>query len=293
MQELQANTEVKVRIGPFIDVTDYHTPETGVTLTGGGDNADEAELLKHNGAATVDLTSPAATWAAVSGCDGWYDLTLTAAHTDTEGQLTVVVQNDSEYNPVYRDFMVISQAAWASKYGDKDTGYMDINVKAVAADVLGVVSPHLMQTTTIATLASQVSFTLTAGSADDDALNGCTVRVTDSATGTQRALGMVADYAGATKTVTLDYDPGIFTMAVGDTIDIFAGQVNVKMINDSNDAAKSLQRSAAWFGNEGSDTRDDATTKTTTIRNFDDDADLYTVTFAVSGSTITRTWADA
>jgi hypothetical protein len=82
--------------------------------------------------------------------------------------------------------------------------------------------PQLLQNTTIATLASQTSFTLTAGSADDDAYNGAVVVVTDSATSTQKAVGSVSDYTGSTKTVTLSADPAIFTMAVGDTIDIIA-----------------------------------------------------------------------
>lgn len=82
--------------------------------------------------------------------------------------------------------------------------------------------PSLLQNTTIATLASQTSFTLTAGSADDDAYNGAIAVVTDSATSTQKAVGLISDYTGSTRTVTLAEDPGIFTMAVGDTIDIIA-----------------------------------------------------------------------
>jgi len=80
--------------------------------------------------------------------------------------------------------------------------------------------PDLLQSTTIATLASQTSFTLTAGSADDDAYNGAMVVVTDASTSTQKAVGLVLDYTGATKTVTLDADPGVFTMATTDNIDI-------------------------------------------------------------------------
>lgn len=125
MQLLKANTEVKVRIGPFVDVTDGVTPETGITLGA----ADEAELLKNNGAATVDISG--ATWSAVTNCDGWYDLTLTASHTDTEGLLTVVVQDDSECLPVFAHFMVLAEAAFGSMFTAKDTGYMDINVKNI------------------------------------------------------------------------------------------------------------------------------------------------------------------
>ena len=86
----------------------------------------------------------------------------------------------------------------------------------------GGTPPQLLQSTTIATLASQTSFTLTAGSADDDAYNDAIAVITDSATSTQKAVGTVSDYTGATKTVTLSADPAIFTMAAGDTIEIIA-----------------------------------------------------------------------
>lgn len=82
--------------------------------------------------------------------------------------------------------------------------------------------PQLLNNTTIATLASQTSFTLTAGSADDDAYNNSIIVVTDQSTSTQIAFGTISDYVGSTKTVTLSADPAIFTMAVGDTVDIIA-----------------------------------------------------------------------
>lgn len=83
-------------------------------------------------------------------------------------------------------------------------------------------APQLLVNTTIATLASQTSFTLTAGSADDDAYNGAIIVVTDQSTATQKAVGSISDYTGSTRTVTLSADPGIFTMATGDTVDILA-----------------------------------------------------------------------
>ena len=96
---------------------------------------------------------------------------------------------------------------------------------SLAADIAALstsAAPQLLQSTTIATLASQTSFTLTAGSADDDAYNGAIVVVTDQSTATQKAVGSVLDYTGSTKTVTLSADPGIFTMATGDSVDILA-----------------------------------------------------------------------
>lgn len=79
----------------------------------------------------------------------------------------------------------------------------------------------LMISTTIATLASQTSFTLTAGSADNDAYNRQLVVVTDAATSTQKARGIVSDYVGSTKTVTLT-SALAFTIAAGDSISIIA-----------------------------------------------------------------------
>lgn len=86
--------------------------------------------------------------------------------------------------------------------------------------------------TTLATLASQTSFTLTAGSADNDAYNGCVAVVHDIASGVQIALGVIADYTGSTKTVTLAADPAIFTMAAGDNISIFP-RPNVHTFTDA------------------------------------------------------------
>lgn len=82
-------------------------------------------------------------------------------------------------------------------------------------------SPNLLQETTIATLTSQTVFTLTDGSADNDAYNGQVVVVEDQSTAEQKSVGIVSDYVGATKTVTLS-TASVFTVAVGDTIRILA-----------------------------------------------------------------------
>lgn len=79
----------------------------------------------------------------------------------------------------------------------------------------------LMVDTTIATLATQTSFTLTAGSTDDDAYNNCTIVVEDVSTSTQKAVGMVLDYTGSTKTITLK-EALAFTIATTDKVYILA-----------------------------------------------------------------------
>ena len=80
----------------------------------------------------------------------------------------------------------------------------------------------LLADTTIASLTSQTEFTLTAGAPDNDAYNGCTIVVEDASTSTQKAVGVVDDYVGSSKTVTLLQDPGIFTMAATDKVYILA-----------------------------------------------------------------------
>ena len=80
--------------------------------------------------------------------------------------------------------------------------------------------PSALLNTTIATLASQTSFTLTAGPADDDALNNCNIIFHDVASAVQIGFGVVSDYTGSTKTVTLQAAPG-FTVAATDNVAVF------------------------------------------------------------------------
>ncbi|KKM45259.1 hypothetical protein LCGC14_1560990 [marine sediment metagenome] len=86
-----------------------------------------------------------------------------------------------------------------------------------------------MCVSSIATLASQTSFTLTAGeaSANNDAYNGCTIIVTDQVTKIQKAIGHISDYVGTSRTITLHAAPlqTAFTMAVGDSVEIIATSV--------------------------------------------------------------------
>ena len=79
--------------------------------------------------------------------------------------------------------------------------------------------PNAYLDTSIATLASQTSFTLTAGPAEDDALNGMVLLVHDKASAVQVTRVVVEDYTGSTKTVTLRAAPAAtFTIAAGDNV---------------------------------------------------------------------------
>lgn len=89
---------------------------------------------------------------------------------------------------------------------------------AIVSTIDTLLEGLIMQVTTIATLASQTSFTLTNGSSDDNAYNEATIIIVNNTTSTQKAFGSFADYAGVSKTVTLAQDPAIFTMDVGDKV---------------------------------------------------------------------------
>lgn len=79
--------------------------------------------------------------------------------------------------------------------------------------------PGARLNTTIATLASQTSFTLTNGPAEDDALNGFYCIIHDVASAVQQGHAIISDYTGSTKTVTLAAGT-TFTAAASDNIAI-------------------------------------------------------------------------
>ena len=158
-QVLRQSTQIDVRLGPFVDATDAVTPETGITLGA----ADQAELLKADGAATVDISGR--TWAAVTGANGWYDLTLTTTDTNTTGTLDVVVQDSSVCLPVFARFQVVEENVFDALYASSaalgtdvasiltDTGTtldgklntIDTNVDAILVDT-GTTLPGTLTT---------------------------------------------------------------------------------------------------------------------------------------------------
>lgn len=129
MQELEANAIATVMIGPFVDMGDGVTPEEGITLAA----ADSAEVMKHNGTTFVDIAGAGANQATLTHKEkGMYTLAIPAAVISDEGRMTVFISDESVCLPVWKDFMVLAQAAWISKYTAKDTGYMDVDIKAIA-----------------------------------------------------------------------------------------------------------------------------------------------------------------
>ncbi len=89
---------------------------------------------------------------------------------------------------------------------------------------------NLMTVTTIATLTSQTSFTLAAGSVDNDAYNNCLILIKSVSVPASKAIGLIDDYIGLSKAVILIGDPGIFTHAVGD--EVFVVAMPMKKLDD-------------------------------------------------------------
>jgi len=106
MQELRQSTSITDKIGPFLDEDDGKTAETGLTIAqanirlskNGGDYAQSND----SGGATHDEA-------------GWYGITLDATDTNTLGRLIVQVHVSGAL-PVWKEYSIITQQAWDSKY---------------------------------------------------------------------------------------------------------------------------------------------------------------------------------
>jgi len=197
MLRLKQSTSVKVIIGPFVDVTDGYTPETGITLGA----ADAAEILKHDSATVVDISSN--TWAAVTSADGLYALTLSTTDTNTVGMMTVYIYDTSVCRPVRADFMVVEANAYDSLVAGTDDLEVDaiaVSGDTTAADNLeGAAETIVLSTCTTGSSTTSVITNLT--EATDDHYNGRTIVFRTGNLVGQAAT--ITDYNGTTKTITV------------------------------------------------------------------------------------------
>lgn len=164
--------------------------------------------------------------------------------------------------------------------------------------------PILLQTT-IATLSSQTSFTLTAGSAtvttppaDDDALNGCLIVVYDASNTGEIAYGVILDYTGSTRTVTLLTDPAGYTIAAGDYVTIIADPVhnllNVDTFAEPTGVPAATTTLAGKIGRIYQTSRNKLTVTATKKTFFDDaDAAMWEKDLTDDGTTYTETEGNA
>lgn len=130
---LKADTNVEVLIGPAVAVGDGFTPVTTLSLS----TADEAEIIKHNGATALVVTSISAnTMAAITGADGYYTLDLTTGNLDTEGPLSIVINDDSLILPIRQDYMVVNANVYDSLFAVAGTDTLDTQVAGIDASAI-------------------------------------------------------------------------------------------------------------------------------------------------------------
>jgi hypothetical protein len=228
-QQLQQSTAIRIVLGPFIDDDDFVTLQTGLDVT-----TATVKIIKHDGTSATSF-SPTASGGSndmVEIASAMKYLELTTSNTDTVGRLDIIV-TATDCLPVFKSFMVIPTSSWNAIVATGPSSIDDLNetdcstiasttspMGKICANVDGkiTINSPWRNPTTIATLASQTSFTLTAGSADNDTYKDWLILVVDQLTPLQMAKGVVSAYTGSTKTVTLRTDPAVFTMAIGDLV---------------------------------------------------------------------------
>lgn len=137
MQYLKADTATKVVVGPCVAVGDGFTPVTTLSLS----TADEAEILKHDAAAVTSISSN--TFAAITSADGYYNLTITAAQLDTEGRLTVLINDDSLCLPLRHDFMVVNANVFDSLFAAATTDYLQVDATQIVGAAVSTTTAQL------------------------------------------------------------------------------------------------------------------------------------------------------
>ncbi len=137
-QELRADTQVIVPIGPFVSIVDGVTMVTNLDIG----TADSAKLVKHNSTSGIDIASRADGPYSASVVDGMRWVTLLTGDVDTKGNLTITIEDEGLALPVVDKFEVISQEAYDRTHTDgaiNDLSAAEINaeiVDALFSDVL-------------------------------------------------------------------------------------------------------------------------------------------------------------
>lgn len=111
---LKQSTAVDVLIGPFVDLTNGASAETGES---------PAVKLSKNGqtlAAKNDITTP------THDADGYYNCELDATDTNTVGTLTLTVAASATALPVRHEFQVIAANVYDSLYAANGTDLLQV-----------------------------------------------------------------------------------------------------------------------------------------------------------------------
>ena len=222
MQFLKADTNVEVLVGPAVAVGDGFTPVTTLSLS----SADEAEVIKNNGATPLVVTSVSANgFAAITSADGYYTMDLTTGNLDTEGPLTIIINDDSLILPIRLDFMVVSANVYDALFAASGTDLLDISLVQVAGATTNVstiaTSVNAIEVDTQTTIPA----TITTAQADLDTITGASGVIL--LTATQASIDAIeAD----TNELQVDDIPGkLVTLdAVVDTVKVDTAAIKAK-----------------------------------------------------------------
>lgn len=246
MTQISGDSAAADALETAFDGTAGPVPELGIVDRGTAQSASATGVVLRSAAAFADDTLIGMTILVFGSTQGyWQSRVITdnalsgdAVTVDTwtvtpSGTITYIILGTppaSASAPIPASVVEVTQAGIADFFSvDSGTTYGSAVGGSVVKEIAdnasgggGGADAMLLQSTTIASLASQTSFTLTAGSADDDAYNGCMLICTDQSTAVQKCVGLISDYTGSTRTVTLAASPGIFTMATGDAVKVYA-----------------------------------------------------------------------
>jgi hypothetical protein len=171
--ELKKSTAVIVSVGPFVSNSDGVTPVDSYNVS----SAEQFMALKADGAQAVLST---ASWAPITSADGYFELGIAAGITDTEGELSIIIQDEDMFLPVKRDYSVVTSGYWEMKYGadiiadhisslDVRVQSLDIEVGSIGVEVgsvqtgintlptSGELNDHIATLPTSATLEAQIN----------------------------------------------------------------------------------------------------------------------------------------
>ena len=124
--EIKQGTAVTFLLGPFVDIGDGVTAETGLATA--MDNATTGIRVSKNGGNMADRNDATAP---VHDEDGFYTIVLDATDTNTLGFLQVEYSEVATALPAWQDFSVVTANYWDTKYG---ADQFDVNVTNMAAN---------------------------------------------------------------------------------------------------------------------------------------------------------------
>ncbi len=211
---LKQSTAVDVLIGPFVDITDGATAETGES---------PAVKLSKNGqtlGAKNDATTP------VHDADGYYNCEFDGTDTNTVGTMVTSITASASALPVRHEFQVVEEDVYEFLYATGSTAdaniatilsstssltftvanQVDSNIVAIsgdntAADNLEEGATGLVPTSVNDASASTTAFVTALSEATDDHYNGRIITFTSGDLKGQST--DILDYDGSTKSVTV------------------------------------------------------------------------------------------